>query len=98
MLDAKQNTKVVRGHFIVKNDRGLHTRPCTEIVKCSTCHKADVRLHYNNSSVNAKSILGIMMLAAPRGAKICIEAEGEDAEQLVSALTQLAESRFFLEY
>ena len=80
MLKIGAQNKVAKGHFIVKNDRGLHTRPCTEIVKCTTRFKSSIHLRHQKCHVNAKSILGILMLAAARGAKIHIEAEGEEED------------------
>lgn len=98
MLKSEVQSTVVKGHFVVRNDRGLHTRPCTEIVKCTVRFKSTVHLRYQKCHVNAKSILGILMLAATKGSKIHIEAEGEDAEAAVAALIQLAEDRFYLHY
>lgn len=89
---------IVKGAFIVRNDRGLHTRPSTEIVKCASSYKAEVRLSYHKNVVNAKSLLGILMLAAAKGAKINIEAEGIDAKDAVSALIALAHNNFNIKY
>lgn len=84
--------------FIVLNDKGLHTRPSTEIVKCAMHFISHVMLSYKNQQVNAKSLLGILMLAAGRGAKVKIEAEGVDAEKAVNALVQLAANKFYMKY
>lgn len=90
--------KKVKGKFIVSNDRGLHTRPSTELVKCASSFKAQVFLTYQKHAVNAKSLLGILMLAASKGAKIGIEAEGEDAEEAVKSIIHLAENNFYIKY
>jgi phosphocarrier protein len=87
-----------KGMFVVANDRGLHTRPSTEIVKCATSFKSDVKLSYQKLEVNAKSLLGILMLAAAKGAKIKIMAEGEDANEAVETLITLAENNFNIRY
>jgi phosphocarrier protein len=84
--------------FVVVNEKGLHTRPSTELVKCASSFKAQVSLIYQNFTVNAKSLLGILMLAATRGAKIKIEAEGEDAEEAVKSIVRLAQSKFNINY
>jgi phosphocarrier protein HPr len=84
--------------FIVLNDKGLHTRPSTEIVKCAMHFTSQVKLSYKDQQVNAKSLLGILMLAAGRGAKVKIEAEGIDAEKAVNALLQLAANKFYMQY
>lgn len=86
------------GIFIVKNDRGLHTRPSTEVVKCSASFKADIRLTYKKTTVNARSLLGILMLAAEKGAKIKITAQGADAKEAVDALILLADKCFNIKY
>ena len=84
--------------FIVINEKGLHTRPSTELVKCASAFKSRVSLHYQDLSVNAKSLLGILMLAAARGAKITVEAVGEDAEQAVKSIIDLANNKFYIKY
>lgn len=97
---VKMMTKAakVKGFFVVSNDRGLHTRPSTELVKCATSFKAEVSLVYQKNQVNAKSILGVLMLAAAKGAKITIEAYGDDAQEAVSSLIELANHNFYLNY
>ncbi len=89
---------LVKGKFVVGNDRGLHTRPSTELVKCASSFKSKVYLIYQKQSVNAKSLLGILMLAATKGAKIGIEAEGEDAEEAVQSILNLAKNNFYIKY
>ncbi|MBS0620915.1 MAG: HPr family phosphocarrier protein [Verrucomicrobia bacterium] len=84
--------------FVIANEKGLHTRPSTELVKCATGFKAQVFLIYQSYRVNAKSLLGILMLAAARGAKIQIEAEGDDAEEAVRSLVTLARNKFNIKY
>ena len=88
----------VKDSFIVINDRGLHTRPSTELVRCATAFKSQVTLIYQDLTVNAKSLLGILMLAATRGSKIYIEAVGEDADLAVKAILELARNRFNIRY
>lgn len=87
-----------KGLFAIANDKGLHTRPATELVKCASTFKCNITLHYQDLSVNAKSLLGILMLAAARGAKIRIEAEGVDAEKAVEAIVGLAQNKFNINY
>jgi phosphocarrier protein HPr len=84
--------------FTVVNEKGLHTRPSTELVKCATAFKARVTLHYGGVSVNAKSLLGILMLAAARGAKVTVEAVGDDAEEAVRSILELASNKFYIKY
>ena len=87
-----------RDSFTVVNEKGLHTRPSTELVKCAASFKAQVILMYQNYTVNAKSLLGILMLAAARGAKIKVEAVGEDAELAVKSILNLARNKFNIKY
>jgi phosphocarrier protein len=84
--------------FVVKNDRGLHTRPATELVKLVAGYRSEVHLKYRNKSANAKSLLGILIFAASKGAKIYVEAKGEDAEQVVKNLEELASNNFNITY
>ncbi|HSW86931.1 MAG TPA: HPr family phosphocarrier protein [Rhabdochlamydiaceae bacterium] len=88
----------VKDSFIVVNEKGLHTRPSTELVKCATSFKSQVTLCYQNLSVNAKSLLGILMLAAARGARIQVEAVGDDAEDAVKGILNLARNKFNIKY
>jgi phosphocarrier protein len=87
-----------KGAFIVMNDRGLHTRPSIAIVKCTTGYKSDITLTYKRTEVNARSLLGILMLAAEKGSKIRITATGADAEKAVAALVDLAQRGFDIKY
>lgn len=84
--------------FLVLNDKGLHTRPSTELVKCVANFNSQVHLTYRNFVVNAKSILGILMLAAEKGAKISVEAVGDDAQAAVDAILRLAQNKFNIKY
>lgn len=88
----------IKKSFIILNDKGLHTRPATELVKCAQVYKSQIFLVYQGLNVNAKSLLGILMLAASRGAKIDIEAEGNDAEAAVTAILNLAKNKFNIQY
>lgn len=88
----------VKAVLVILNDKGLHTRPSTELVKCAAHFNCEVHLSYRNYVVNAKSILGILMLAAEKGAKVSIEAIGEDAEAAIQALLKLAKNRFNIKY
>jgi phosphocarrier protein len=88
----------VKKFFVVINEKGLHTRPSTELVRCASNFKADINLTYQDLTVNAKSLLGILMLAAAKGAKIQIEADGTDANEAVGAILKLAQNKFNINY
>jgi len=70
----------------VKNKLGLHVRPATQIAKILQRRKAKVTLTYKGQSVNARSIMSIMILAAPKNAQLKIEAQGMDAKETLEAL------------
>ncbi|MCB1082343.1 MAG: HPr family phosphocarrier protein [Chlamydiia bacterium] len=84
--------------FVILNEKGLHTRPATELVKCAQSFKADIFLVYQGLNVNAKSILDILMLCATRGARVEVEAEGRQAEEAVDAIVSLARNKFNIHY
>jgi len=88
----------VKDFFIVQNKKGLHTRPATELVKCTAMYKCNITLCYQDLTVNGKSLLGILMLAAVRGAKIEVIAEGDDAQLAINALLDLAKNQFYMPY
>lgn len=88
----------VKGVFTVRNDRGLHTRPCTELVKCASNFKSHLNLIYRKQEANAKSLLGVLTLAAEKGAKIQVEATGVDAEEAVQGILALANNNFNIKY
>ncbi len=85
--------KVVR-ELKVKNRLGLHTRPATVIVKILQNSLSDVQFTYKKKSVNAKSILSLLMLAARKNAKITASLEGEDAEEIMERLVEAFENEF----
>ena len=98
MTNTPLNKQTVKGKFIVRNDRGLHTRPSTELARCASTFKSQVFLRYHKNAANAKSLLGILMLAAAKGANISIEAEGVDAEEAVRSIIDLAKNNFYIQY
>ncbi len=96
--ERHKKTTIAKGFFIVINDKGLHTRPSTELVKCATHFRAQISLTYQDLVVNAKSLLGILTLAAARGSRIQVEAEGEDASEAVEEIIQLAQNKFYIHF
>lgn len=86
----KKRTEVVQ----VKNKMGLHTRPAATIVKLLQKSKSEVLFTYKKETINAKSILSILMLAAKRNSKITISAEGEDADSTIDQLVEAFETQF----
>ena len=78
----------------VKNRSGLHVRPATYIVRLLQNFKSKVTLTYKGESINARSIMSIMILAAPKNAKILVDVEGTDACQVLKKLVDAFETQF----
>jgi len=76
------------------NKLGLHARASAKLTQVAGGFQADVWLSRNGRRVNAKSIMGVMMLAAECGSSITIRADGSDAEQAVNAIGQLVAEGF----
>ncbi|OGN62143.1 MAG: phosphocarrier protein HPr [Chlamydiae bacterium RIFCSPHIGHO2_12_FULL_49_11] len=87
-----------KGSFVVLNEKGLHTRPATELVKAISKYKSNITLSYGGLSVNAKSLLGILMLAACRGARVKVEVTGDDAEACYDEILKLSKKKFMMHY
>jgi phosphocarrier protein len=73
----------------ITNPLGLHARPAALFVKLASEFECEVHVVRGDIRVNGKSIMGIMMLAAEKGARITVEADGVDAEACLDALAQL---------
>jgi phosphocarrier protein len=78
----------------IVNKRGLHARASAKFVKLATEFDAEVRVARDGTVVDARSIMGLMMLAAGPGCCIDIEAEGPEAAKAVDALAELVADRF----
>ncbi len=85
---------MVERRVTVVNSHGIHARPAAEIVKCAAKFACAITLVRDDLDVNAKSIMGVMMLAAECGSEILIRADGADAEGAVEALAALVASKF----
>jgi phosphocarrier protein len=76
------------------NERGLHARASAKFVKLASTFDAEVSVSRDGSTVDARSIMGLMMLAAGIGSTIEISAEGDEAEAALEALCDLVANRF----
>ena len=76
------------------NERGLHARASAKFVKTASAFDAEVRVSKDGQTVDARSIMGLMMLAAGPGSSIEMEAEGADAEAALQALEELVVGKF----
>ena len=80
---------VLEKTVVIRNKQGLHARPAALFVQIANKFDSDVVVSKGKAKVNGKSIMGIMMLEAGRGAKVTITAKGEDAQQAVTELENL---------
>ncbi len=80
--------------FSIVNALGLHARPASQLVQIANRHVCEVQIVKDGTSVNAKSIMGVLTLAAARGSKLTVVCEGEDAESAMSAFGKLIEAGF----
>ncbi|HAB47967.1 MAG: HPr family phosphocarrier protein [Betaproteobacteria bacterium] len=76
------------------NKLGLHARPSAKVSQLASSFKCDVWLARGSRKINAKSIMGVMMLAAPQGATLIVSADGADEVEAVKALVDLFASGF----
>jgi Phosphotransferase System HPr (HPr) Family len=78
----------------IVNKLGIHARPAAEIVKTAGKFRSGITIVRDDLEVNAKSIMGVMMLAAEFGAVIVVRAVGDDAEAALDALAQVIAAKF----
>jgi len=91
-MEASSNT--ANKEFVIRNKLGLHARPAALFVKTASRYPCEVWVEKDDEQVNGKSIMGLMMLAAPTGTKIIVSTEGESAEEALLALGELIEGGF----
>jgi len=84
----------VKRSYEIVNKLGLHARAAAQFVKLAASYQAELTIAKDDQTVNGKSIMGIMMLAAGIGTVIELEATGDDAEALLDALGELIEAKF----
>ena len=85
---------MARAEVQITNKLGLHARASAKLTQVASAYPCEVWLERNGRRVNAKSIMGVMMLAAGKGASIIIDAEGEDADAALAALQKLIADKF----
>ncbi len=76
------------------NKLGLHLRAAAELVKVSNKFKSQIFINHGIQNVNAKSLMGLMTLAAAKGTELEMTAEGDDAKEALAALKQLFANKF----
>ncbi len=83
-----------RGDAPITNKLGLHARASAKLTQLASSFPCEVWLERNGRRVNAKSIMGVMMLAAARGSTITIDTQGEGADEALQAIQELVADRF----
>jgi phosphocarrier protein len=78
----------------VRNKMGIHARPAAMIVQTANKFPCEVQLEKDGQNVNGKSIMGVLMLAAPQGSTVTVRAEGDQAQQAADAIAALFEKGF----
>ena len=75
--------------IVVKNAQGLHARPAAMFVQIASRYNSNVTIQKDDEKVNGKSIMGILTLGVQPGAKITLEIDGDDAEEVLGELEEL---------
>lgn len=78
----------------VQNRAGIHGRPSTLITQTASKFKSDIFIEYGGAKINARSVIGIMTMAAAYGTELKIAADGEDEEEAVNTLVLLFDNKF----
>lgn len=84
----------VEMEITIINRLGLHARACAKLVKAAAHYESRIELFQGEKCADAKSIMGLMMLAAPQGSKLTLKADGVDAKDAVNEILQLINERF----
>ena len=85
---------MIQHEIEITNKLGLHARASAKFTQLAARYKSDIFLTRNARRVNGKSIMGVMMLAAGKGAKVTLEADGADEQEAIDALAALINDKF----
>ena len=85
---------MIRSTVTISNRLGLHARASAKLTKLAGGFKSEIHLSRNGRRINAKSIMGVMMLAAGHGSAVEIESEGDDQQAALDALIALINDKF----
>ncbi|NLJ62236.1 MAG: HPr family phosphocarrier protein [Alcaligenaceae bacterium] len=80
--------------IVISNKLGLHARAASKLTQLASQFQSDIHIARGAQRVNAKSIMGVMMLAAGLGVTVTVDAEGADAEQALAQIEQLFADKF----
>lgn len=85
---------MIKQNITIINKLGLHARAASKLVNCASQYESEVFIGRNGNQVNAKSIMGVMMLAASKGVELELEVDGGDEQACHQALADLIGNRF----
>ncbi len=85
---------MIKRDYTISNKLGLHARPSAQLTQTASRFSSNIHITRNGRRVNAKSIMGVMMLAAGQGSVITVDAEGDDAEAALEAIGDLIAGKF----
>lgn len=80
--------------FVIKNKLGLHARAAALLVQKANQFACEIKIEKDGLEVNAKSIMGVMMLAAAKDSRVTVKAEGTDSQEALKELGELFENKF----
>lgn len=89
LIRAFDITMLIEKSIVIKNRQGLHARPAALFVQIANKFDSEITVSKGKQKVNGKSIMGIMMLEAGKGAKVTLTIVGDDAEQAIKELESL---------
>jgi phosphocarrier protein len=83
-----------REEFTIVNKLGLHARAATKLVQLASKFPCEVELRYDGQSVNAKSVMGVLLLCGAKGAVVTVSARGDKCDECVTAIGELISAKF----
>lgn len=84
----------VTSEVVIINPQGLHARPAAALVQTTLSFQCEIYMSLNGHRINAKSIMGVLTLAAAQGSRLEVECDGDDAEAATAAIRELVENGF----
>lgn len=85
---------MLRAAFTIVNRLGLHARAAAQLVQTANRFRCDITVAKDDEEVNGKSIMGILMLAAPKGSQVVVTTDGEDEAPAMEAVGRLIKNGF----
>ena len=85
---------MIKKEIIIKNKLGLHIRAAAKFVDIARQYSVKIEVRNNNKTINGKSVMALMMLAAKQGTKLELRASGKEAAETLAALSDLIENHF----